>query len=100
MPANDIGDAELTEHDNWPYLIQKLYAQSDKDFEQAPRQPPPRQPLNKHEDFSLVDDVLDALMDPIQVEIARPVLRYALKEIARAALVKPDFETILSASHE
>lgn len=94
MPVNDRDGHELAKdepakHDNWPYLIQSLYAQSDQDTARVPLQPLARQPLKKDEDFTLVDDVLDALMDPVQVEIARPVLRYALKEIARAALLNP-----------
>ncbi|MGJ8560450.1 MAG: hypothetical protein ACSHX3_09460 [Litorimonas sp.] len=94
MAANDRdgldpAKGEPAKGDNWPHLIQSLYAQSDHNADRVPLQPLARQPLNKDEDFTLVDDVLDALMDPVQVEIARPVLRYALKEIARAALLNP-----------
>lgn len=88
MPANDRGGPEFTSQDSWPQLIERLYAQSDKNTINVASEPLAREPLKRPEDFALVDDVLDALMDPIQVEIARPVLRYALTEIARVALLK------------
>lgn len=93
-------DTKPLDPDNGLHQIQQLYSQCDQDAANVALQPLIRKPLNKHEDITLVDDVFDALMDPVQAQIARPVLRYALKEIARAALQKPNAKIILSATSE
>lgn len=73
--------------DEWPALIEALYAQSDEGAEDTVKRVSPRKPLSNAEDIALVDDILDALMDPLQVKIARPVIRHALKEIAKTTLL-------------
>ena len=42
--------------------------------------------LDREIDIGLVDDVIDALLDPAQSEVARPILRDALARIAQHAL--------------
>lgn len=71
----------------WQEMIETLYAESDRSTEDQGQTIKARKPLNNSDDISLVDDVLDALMDPMQAKIARPVLRHALKEIAKATLL-------------
>jgi hypothetical protein len=76
------------ERGKWDELISELYRQSDREAATEQLEAKPRKPLSKPEDISLLDDVMDALQDPAQVALARPVLRHALKEIARATLLK------------
>ncbi|WP_298915112.1 hypothetical protein [uncultured Algimonas sp.] len=73
----------------WTDEIRDLYTVSDMDAVRLGLEPDARKPLSCPDDISLMDDVLDALADPQQAKMARPVLRHALKEIARAALLKP-----------
>ena len=47
----------------------------------------PMRALDTDDDIGLVDDVIDALLDPAQSEVARPILRDALARIAQHALL-------------
>ncbi|MEM7729184.1 MAG: hypothetical protein AAF311_07900 [Pseudomonadota bacterium] len=76
------------EQGSWDQLITELYSASDRKACAEGRQPSQRRPLSRSEDIALMDDVLDALVDPAQAKLARPVLRHALKEIARATLLR------------
>lgn len=71
---------------SWPDLIRHLFSITDRqdacqqiiDYE--------RRPLSRTEDVDLVDDIIDTLMDPSQAEIARPMLRHVLKDVAKTTL--------------
>lgn len=80
---------------DWPDQIEQLYSQSDRQAADASLPLMDRRPLSNAEDIALMDDLMDALIDPLQAKISRPVLRHALKDIAKAALAKQNCPTNL-----
>lgn len=67
-------------------LIDALYTLSDIHAEVNALRAMAHRPLDTAEDIGLVDDVIDALLDPKQADHARPILREALAVIAKRAL--------------
>lgn len=67
-------------------LIEALYTLGDIHSEVHGLRPRVQRSLDTEDDIGLVDDVIDALLDPAQVDVARPILREALARIAAHAL--------------
>ncbi|MGB6229520.1 MAG: hypothetical protein WBF53_05275 [Litorimonas sp.] len=72
--------------ENWELLIEDLYARGDSTASHLSLKPIRRKPLSQPEDISIVADVIEALKDEEQARLARPMLRHALKEVARILL--------------
>ena len=71
-------------------LIEALYTLADINVEIHGLAPKPMRHLDADEDVGLVDDVIDALLDPADIVYTRRVLRNALSAIAARALIKGD----------
>ena len=67
-------------------LIDALYALADIQSGLHDLQPRPMRRLSGDTDLGLVDDVIDALLDPEQAPHARRELRDALARVAQAVL--------------